>query len=232
MCVTREKRLSQQYLSYGEQGGHTMREAIQIRGANFQLMRMAFDDSGEKVESFCQALASLRWPENANSLFAMHGISNGSAAETVANAVKPGKKSFPRGAGKVFKAISRGAGFRKEKHGKESKFAQIHGSQTLPSPSRRPPAIPEESDSDAESEFVQGDSDSVSVPRSPSATLTKTLDRLAERSDCVDYQRLNLCSKTELSMHSGGGTRGRNGLIFLKAIKPLVVLLLVAPLYY
>lgn len=157
MCVTREKRLSQQYLSYGEQGGHTLREAIQIRGANFQLMRLAFDDSGEKVESFCQALASLRWPETVNSLFAMRGLATGSAAETVANAVKPGKKSFPR-AGKVFKAAITKAGFRKEKHGKESKFAQIHGGGggTLPSPSRKPPPIPEESDSDAESESVQG----------------------------------------------------------------------------
>uniref|UniRef100_A0A915I8C6 Uncharacterized protein n=1 Tax=Romanomermis culicivorax TaxID=13658 RepID=A0A915I8C6_ROMCU len=41
--------------------------------------------------------------------------------------------------------------------------------------------------------------------------LSRTLDRLSERSYCQDYQRLGLCSKVEVTLHSGSGvaTLGR-----------------------
>lgn len=34
--------------------------------------------------------------------------------------------------------------------------------------------------------------------------LTRTLDRLSERSYCQDYQRLGLCTRVEVTLHTGG----------------------------
>lgn len=38
------------------------------------------------------------------------------------------------------------------------------------------------------------------------APFTRTLDRLSERSYCKDYQRLGLCTRAEVTLHSGNQT--------------------------
>uniref|UniRef100_A0A915AWS5 Myotubularin-related protein 5 n=1 Tax=Parascaris univalens TaxID=6257 RepID=A0A915AWS5_PARUN len=71
MSITKEKQIADQSIQNSSQlegiptrVAHQLHDAFQIRSANAQLMKVAFDEevSSEKAEEFLQTLASLRWP--------------------------------------------------------------------------------------------------------------------------------------------------------------------------
>ncbi|XP_023930025.1 myotubularin-related protein 13 isoform X2 [Lingula anatina] len=191
--LTKEKKLSSQYLSYVDQ---YLQEIIQMRANTFQLMKVGFDEevSSEDVETFRKLTSKIRSPISVFSTFAFSGYQFAQPAQLIKHKEKHASlKGFAK---KTLMKTARKAGLAKPKSASTSQRKQKYILPTPP-PSRRSTASLDSMDSDSRPASGVFDDESLMDENEPVMSWTpdpKNLERLGERAGYKDYQRLGLGS--------------------------------------
>ncbi|OXA58822.1 Myotubularin-related protein 13 [Folsomia candida] len=203
--LTKEKRITVQYLAHLDQ---LLQEGLQLRSATFQLMKLAFDEevSSDSIDVFRKTLSKYRHPQDISGYFAFAGQQLVPTAPLVTKDKNTTLKGFTKKA-IIYTAKKAGLKTKPSKRQKYELRSWSHGNGgTLPavgsklqlpiggvtSPLKHGPPSRENLDGDdvslSDDEF----------PHSPmntslnSASDSKSMEKLMERSYYKDWKRMGL----------------------------------------
>lgn len=205
--LTKEKRISKQYLAHLDQW---LQEGLQMRSCTFQLVKVAFDEevTPDNIEGFRKMIHRVRHPTHILHHFAFTGQV---VQQTPLHKGKEKNATLKGLAKKTLLKTARKAGFKPKTSSKRQKYVLpniSNSSKYLTSPGRMSLPITDPGDFGHDDDLSIMDDFEVPGPGlvPPAPTDAKTLERLSERSYVRDWYRLGLCSTMSANCSSRQNT--------------------------